>query len=106
MYPLRNPLQTEVSILVYKPRIVRLLGFLSLNITPDSPSRTEPHSLPHILQLKRPPVILVVKYHLCQRHNILVPSACLGTTILGHADIFYALIEEIIVWLAGVGPKH
>src|SRR5258706_1836582 len=37
---------------------------------------------------------------------IIVPSACLGTTILGHTDIFYALIEEIIVWLAGVGPKH
>ena len=37
---------------------------------------------------------------------VLVPNACLGTTILGHTDIFYALIEEIIVWLAGLGPKH
>ena len=37
---------------------------------------------------------------------VTVPTACLGTTILGHDDIFYALIEEIIVWLAGVGPKH
>ena len=37
---------------------------------------------------------------------VIVPTVWLGTTILGHDDIFYALIEEIIVWLAGVGPKH
>ena len=37
---------------------------------------------------------------------VIVPTAWLGTTILAHDDIFYALIEEIIVWLAGVGPKH
>lgn len=37
---------------------------------------------------------------------VVMPTACLGTNILGHDDIFYALIEEIILWLAGMGPKH
>lgn len=37
---------------------------------------------------------------------VLVPTACVGTGYYQPIDIFYALIEEIIGWLARVGPKH
>jgi len=37
---------------------------------------------------------------------VLVPNACLGTGIYQTQYIFYALIEEVIGWLACVGPKH
>jgi len=37
---------------------------------------------------------------------VLVPNACTGTGIYQADMIFYALIEEIIGWLACVGPKH
>ena len=37
---------------------------------------------------------------------ILVPAAWVGTGNIQPNLIFYALIEEIIGWLAGVGPKH
>jgi len=46
-------------------------------------------------------------YHLTRVEAIpiLVPSACVGTGIYRPTDIFYALLEEIIAWLARVGPK-
>jgi len=37
---------------------------------------------------------------------VLVPNACIGTGIIKSNQIFYALIEETIGWLACVGPKH
>ena len=37
---------------------------------------------------------------------VLVPTACAGTGCLQPHDIFYALLEEIIGWLAQVGSKH
>lgn len=37
---------------------------------------------------------------------VLVPTACVGTGYFQPILIFYALIEEIIGWLAGVGPKY
>ena len=37
---------------------------------------------------------------------VLVPTACVGTGTYQPVEIFYALIEEIIVWMAGIGPKH
>lgn len=37
---------------------------------------------------------------------VLVPTACIGTGSYQPQDIFYALLEEIIGWLAQVGPKH
>ena len=37
---------------------------------------------------------------------VLVPNACLRTNKYQTTYIFYALIEEVIGWLAGVGPKH
>jgi hypothetical protein len=37
---------------------------------------------------------------------VLVPTACVGTNTIQPNFIFYALIEETIGWLAGVGPKH
>jgi hypothetical protein len=36
---------------------------------------------------------------------VVVPTACVGTGIYQPIEIFYALIEEIIGWLAHVGPK-
>lgn len=37
---------------------------------------------------------------------VLVPSAFVGTDIMTTAFIFYALVEEIILRLANIGPKH
>ena len=37
---------------------------------------------------------------------LLVPAACVGTDTFQSILIFYALIEEIMGWLAGVGPNH
>lgn len=37
---------------------------------------------------------------------VLVPTAYVGTRIYQHIHIFNALLEEIIGWMAGVGPKH
>jgi hypothetical protein len=37
---------------------------------------------------------------------VLVPTACIGTGIHQHYTIFYALLEEVIGWLARVGPKN
>jgi hypothetical protein len=37
---------------------------------------------------------------------VLVPNPWVGTGIADPITIFYALIEEIIGWLANVGPKH
>ena len=37
---------------------------------------------------------------------VLVPNAWLGTPALNHNDIFSALVEEMIVWLARISPKH
>jgi len=37
---------------------------------------------------------------------VLVPTACIGTGCLQPHDIFYSLLEEIIGWLAQVGPKN
>ena len=37
---------------------------------------------------------------------VLVPNVCLRTNTYQTNHIFYALIEEVIGWLAGVGPKH
>lgn len=38
--------------------------------------------------------------------SVLVPNAWLGTPALNHNDIFSALIEEMIVWLARISPRH
>lgn len=37
---------------------------------------------------------------------VLVPTACIGTGSYQPHDIFYSLLEEIIGWLAQVGPKN
>jgi hypothetical protein len=37
---------------------------------------------------------------------VLVPTACVGTNNIQPNIIFYALSEEVIRWLAGVGPRH
>lgn len=37
---------------------------------------------------------------------VLVPTAYVGTGSYQHIHIFHALLEEIIGWMAGVGPKH
>jgi hypothetical protein len=37
---------------------------------------------------------------------ILVPTVCVGTGHYQPNFIFYSLIEEIIAWLAGVGPRN
>jgi hypothetical protein len=37
---------------------------------------------------------------------VLVPTVCVGTGYFQPNQIFYSLIEEIIGWLAGVGPKN
>jgi hypothetical protein len=37
---------------------------------------------------------------------VLIPTACVGTGMYQTNDIFYSMIEEIIAWLAGVGPKN
>ena len=38
--------------------------------------------------------------------SVLVPRAFVGTNMLVIQFIFYALVEELIGWLAGVGPKN
>src|SRR5258708_28938292 len=55
-----------------------------------------------------------LSFHLPREHNstgvdtipVLVPTAGVGTGIFRPHDIFYALLEEVIVWLARVGPKN
>jgi hypothetical protein len=37
---------------------------------------------------------------------VLIPRAFVGTDINQNTFIFYALVEEIIGWLAHIGPKH
>ena len=37
---------------------------------------------------------------------VLVPIAFVGTDIIQIQYIFYALVEEVIVWLAKIGPTH
>lgn len=37
---------------------------------------------------------------------VLVPTACLGTSMYQPTTVFYALLEEIIGWMARVGPKN
>ena len=37
---------------------------------------------------------------------VLIPTACIGTGSHQPYDIFYSLLEEIIGWLAQVGPKN
>ena len=37
---------------------------------------------------------------------VLIPTACIGTGSYQPEIIFYALLEEIIGWLARVGPKN
>jgi len=37
---------------------------------------------------------------------VLVPNAFVGTGIFGAKDVFSSLMEEIIGWLSGSGPKH
>jgi len=57
---------------------------------------------------------ILLDFHLplaCQSNGVssiavLVPTACIGTGIFQTNNIFYALIEETIGWLACVGPKH
>jgi len=38
--------------------------------------------------------------------SILIPATCVGTGIFQPNLVFYALLEEIIGWLARVGPKN
>jgi hypothetical protein len=37
---------------------------------------------------------------------VLLPTACLGAGTYRATDVFCALVEEIIGWIACVGPKH
>lgn len=37
---------------------------------------------------------------------VVVPTACVGTGMYQPSLVFYALLEEIIGWLAHVGPKN
>ena len=55
-----------------------------------------------------------LKFHLPQESHsngvtsihVLLPTALVGTNQYQTSLIFYALIEELIGWLAGIGPKH
>ena len=55
-----------------------------------------------------------LQFHLpqgCQSNGItsipvLVPTTCVGTDNNQTPLIFYALLEELIGWLAGIGPQH
>jgi hypothetical protein len=58
--------------------------------------------------------VIQLSFHLPQPYQsagvmstpVLVPTACVGTNTIQPNIIFYALVEETIGWLAGVGPKH
>lgn len=55
-----------------------------------------------------------LQFHLpqeCQSNGVtsipvLVPTAIVGTNAYQNTYIFYALVEELIGWLARIGPKH
>ena len=55
-----------------------------------------------------------LKFHLPQESHsngitsipVLLPTALVGTNQCQSSMIFYALIEELIGWLARIGPKH
>jgi hypothetical protein len=49
---------------------------------------------------------LAFNLNMIQSIPVLVPTACLGTVIYPINFIFYALIEEMIGWLANIGPRH